>query len=128
MIRSDGLLHGGKVKLSAKGDIFTSSILSSSNVVAGNISVVSTVGSINADYIDSSGYAGGGAVTLTATDGDIQSEYIDTSAANTGNVKITAGGSSDTGEIFVLIQRQVAVLLVMEARSLLRLRVILNLD
>jgi predicted chitinase len=104
-----GKNRGGNVKLTANGDIFTSSIRTfSASGKGGNISIVSTNGSIkatNIDPYDSNGTSlytigldgNGGSVTLEAY-GDIITNEIITTSANNGNggtVKLT----SQTGRI-----------------------------
>jgi len=105
-----GKNRGGNVKLTANGDIFTSSIRTfSASGKGGNISIVSTNGSIkatNIDPYDSNGTSlytigldgNGGSVTLEAYS-DIVTNSILTASYNSGNagaVKLT----SQNGEIY----------------------------
>jgi hypothetical protein len=106
-ISSSGKVDGGNIKLSAKGDILTSSIRSFSDGEGGDISVVSTEGKIiiiglDVPYISSSGYGQSGkagSVTLKAY-GDIVTNdiYTESRSSNLGGaVKlITQTGKIDT--------------------------------
>ncbi|MFO0301659.1 MAG: hypothetical protein ACK52Q_08355, partial [Pseudanabaena sp.] len=113
LLTAYGKNRGGNIKLTANGDIFTSSIRTFSAVAngggkGGNISIVSTNGSINTTNNDSYGnngtslYTAGlngnsGSVTLEAYD-DIITNEIRTASDNNGNggiVKLT----SQTGKI-----------------------------
>jgi hypothetical protein len=108
LLTAYGKNRGGNIKLTANGDIFTSSIRTFSAVSngrgkGGNISIVSTNGSINTTNNDSYGnngtslYTAGlngnsGSVTLEAY-GDIITNEIKTASDNNGNggnVKLTS--------------------------------------
>jgi len=108
-----GKNRGGNVKLTANGDIFTSSIRTfSASGKGGNISIVSTNGSIkatNIDPYDSNGTSlytigldgNGGSVTLEAYS-DIVTNSILTASYNSGNagaVKLTSQNGRATAHV-----------------------------